>query len=226
MVDKSKYNRDRNRWRRVYGLQRRRPKNLSIEDPEENETVTFDLQRTQKNYNPYIRKKKFPVRPFVIGEYIEGTIAFNNEDTKTHTFSESFTNAPIVVLTVEPANDNSDNIIPFLTNVTKNDINIGLSAPFDGDIRFRAVYSDSYPTIVSSSISGSFTVSATRASVPKNATTFTGSYSELASISEVRNTILDDDLDTVKEVFDVSELKGRLSAPLKKTKTLHIIAVK
>jgi hypothetical protein len=92
-----------------------------------------------------------PPPPIPLGEYDENVIDFTWEETKSVPLNLTFSSEPIVTLQILPA-FGYENIIAFLGNVSSNNITINLSAPHSGQIVYRAIYSATYPTLVSRSI--------------------------------------------------------------------------
>jgi hypothetical protein len=79
------------------------------------------------------------------GLYEEYTATFNKEESKTISFLISFPVAPIVVLE-QISGDVTIN--PYVVSVSTTTLVIGVSAPFVGIIKYRAVYNNSYPVYV------------------------------------------------------------------------------
>lgn len=180
-----KYGLNRNLWRRVYGRTRQKPRVVQFFDSGSQKTISTDLTKTFRHRDYFniqgINRKislfDLPSISSSLAEYEEGLVAFNNESSKTASFSTSFTNAPYVVYTVEPAGNNSDNVNVFGISVpTLTQMFIGLSAPFSGNVRYRAVYSPSYPIAASSPYTGSMQIYAGEVDIT-NATSYTASFS-------------------------------------------------
>lgn len=171
MADESnKYGNNRNLWRKVYGFKRRKPETTQLVDSNTGVTFSFDLQQTLRHRDFFIIRSSATasvvVPPEIIfAEYDEGLVSFNNTDTALTAFSFCFSNTPdAVVLSVEPGSNFDDNIIPYGVTFNSCSMSIGLSAPYSGAVRYRAVYSSTgYPATVSSSFepsSGVFQVAA------------------------------------------------------------------
>lgn len=171
MVDdprNNKYAANRNAWRRVYPRARRKPVVETFVETLTAVTFSYDLNKTYR-HRDFFLIKNIPSGTYgaevILAEYDEGLINFNNSDFQIQGFSTCFSQIPdAVVLTVEPASNNSHNIIPYGLSFTACSMSIGLSANFSGSIRYRAVYSSTgYPAIVTSSFapgSGAFAVMA------------------------------------------------------------------
>lgn len=175
MADDSKYGKNRNLWRKVYGFRRRKPVQKTLVDANTGVTFSYDLQTTLRHRDFFIIQTNatasaiqiIPPEPPTssLGEYDEGLISFANSDTETANFTSCFSAAPdAVVLTIEPTGNDDENIIPYGISFNECSMSVGLSAPFNGNVRYRAVYSSTgYPVEVTSAYepgSGSFYVSA------------------------------------------------------------------
>lgn len=226
--DNSRYGRNRNLWRRVYSFRRRKPIRETLVDSETGVTFSYNLQETLRHRDFFIIRSSATASAVVpvanIGEYDEGLIFFNNTDSAIASFSSCFTNTPdAVVLTVEPSPNNDDYIIPYGITFDSCSMSIGLSAPFSGNIRYRAVYSpDGYPADVSSSFapaSGSFQVSAGHITASL-ATDYTASYAAGSNIQFFAKTAwdffgnFDNDVFISEDNVTDSSTEGTISAPL------------
>lgn len=92
-----------------------------------------------------------PTPPTPPAEYDENVIDFTWEESKSTSFSFTFSSTPIVTLEVLPS-DGLENIVAFLGNVTSTGLTVNVSAPHTGQIVYRAINASSYPTVVSRSV--------------------------------------------------------------------------
>lgn len=103
--------RDRNRFRKVYQYLRKKPRN----------TYFFDKPTTLEAF--YIDFSQ----PVTTGTYV---------------FTEKFDSVPYVTATAGSGDtvNNQDDVNVFITSVTKFEVTIEVSAPFDGRVYFQAMY--------------------------------------------------------------------------------------
>lgn len=170
MANDTKYGKNRNLWRRVYGFKRRKPVTKQFVDSNTGVTFSLDLQNTLRHRDYFIIQTTATASittpsTAALGQYDEGLISFNNADYAVSSFNFCFSNTPdAVVLTVEPGSNFDDNVIAYGLTFNSCSMSIGLSAPYSGSVRYRAVYSSTgYPVDVTSSFapsSGTFQVSA------------------------------------------------------------------
>ena len=92
-----------------------------------------------------------PPPPIPPAEYDENVIDFTWEESKSTSFTFTFSATPIVTLEVLPS-DGLENIVAFLGNVTTTGITVNVSAPHTGQIVYRAINASSYPTVISRSV--------------------------------------------------------------------------
>lgn len=92
-----------------------------------------------------------PSPPILLAEYDENVIDFTWEESKSTSFTFTFSATPIVTLEVLPS-DGLENIVAFLGNVTTTGITVNVSAPHTGQIVYRAINASSYPTVISRSV--------------------------------------------------------------------------
>jgi hypothetical protein len=182
--------RNPNLFRKTYGFIRRKPDVYTFVDVGSGVTRSFDFQKIIRDRDFFVVDKLFVSIPPTgstpsYGEYDEGIVAFNFTDNETQLFNFTFSSTPYVVFSIaEPADEPDiegwENIIAYGLAVSTTGFDIGTSAPYAGNIRYRAVYSDTYPVVVTSSFTGSaFMVSANAVTV--SGTEFDISYSELTS---------------------------------------------
>lgn len=177
----------RNLWRKVYGYQNNKPQVVSIVDPQTQVTYSLDLNKTLRHRDYFIIKgvnsgTQLVETGSVITEYDEGVYAINSlTDQGTGSFNFTFSSNPYVVLTVESASLYGESLNLFGGNITTSGFTFGLSAPFTGSIRWRAIYATSYPAYVTSAYTASITASA-GAVAPLGQTYYTASFATLPGV--------------------------------------------
>lgn len=190
--------RNPNLFRKTYGYIRRKPDTYSFVDVGSGLTRSFDFQKVVRDRDFFVVDNggglsvvattptgSTPTSSVDYGEYDEGVVAFSFTDTATQSFNFTFSSTPYVVFSIaEPADSPTiegwENIIAYGLSVSTTGFDIGTSAPYAGNIRYRAVYASTYPAIVTSSFTGSaFMVSATSSVTNGNA--FDISYAQLTS---------------------------------------------
>lgn len=111
----------------------------------------LDLNRFEIHRDLFVITTRIAGKPegssYPIGTYEDDIVVFSNESTKTVTFSQTFSQAPIVVINLED-NSGFENVVAYLTAVSSTQISIGLSANYSGNVRYRAVYAAQYPALV------------------------------------------------------------------------------
>jgi len=241
VANRTKYGKNRQLWRRTYGTRRRKPDIAEFVDPVTETTVSYDLNRTLRHRDYFIIKTFAPLdtitpTPTYYAEYDEGLISFSGTDSAILGFNFCFGNTPdAVVLTVEgsASGDNSNYIIPYGITFNSCSMSIGLSAPYVGDIRYRAVYStQGYPVLAVSVLepaSGNLLVYAGVVSGTA-ATSYTASYSGLGSVPSTfyktpwdTYSNFDVDVNITQETATTVATSGEISAPL--SSPIHFIAV-
>lgn len=174
-------------WRKVYGYQNSKPQVVTVIDPLSNVTRSLDLSKTLRHRDFFIINAIASASvsgitsgsAYAIAQYDEGLINFSSiRDTGTGSFAFTFSSVPIVVLSVESASLYGGNLNVFGFNITTTQFTFGLSAPFTGSIRYRAIYSPTYPALASSSYTASITASA-NISNPLGNYAFTASFADL-----------------------------------------------
>lgn len=145
--DSERYGINKNLWRKTYGYSRRKPRIIQFFDSGSQSSSSLDQSNTYRHRDLYVIKGinrqeggfVLPEPPPVTASYEEGLVSFSGECEKSFDFVGVFPSDPIVVFTVEPTVNDSDNInihghaLPSVTGA-----NISLSAPFTGNIRYRA----------------------------------------------------------------------------------------
>lgn len=129
----------------------------------------------------------FPPMPplaLPIAEYDEGFVAVTAATSVTITFGITFSSPPIFVA---EADDLSVNVFgttaPSTTGIT-----VQFSAPFTGNIHYRAAYSPTYPAYASSIYSPNLVISANTITVPDANTTQNVSYTTLPGLPTIIRT--------------------------------------
>jgi len=224
--NRSKYGRNRQLWRKVYGPRRRKPETTSYVDIPTQKEITIDLHRTLRHRDFYIVKSSFNKSNLTLAEFDEGLIAFTGGTSATANFKFCFSSTPdAVVLTVDAPGDSSEYIIPYGITFNSCSMSIGLSAPFNGNIRYRAAYSSTgYPALVTSSLAPStvlrIAAGQVTASLPP-VTAYTASFGTLirAPSNFFRTTwdelsTFDNDVNLTLESSTTSGAIGEISAPL------------
>lgn len=234
--NQSKYGANRNVWRKYYpiGAPRREPQVVALVDTETNSSYSLNLQTTIRHRDffkiIYYATGSFSsgsvVPPVTLGEYDEGLITFNNASSGIVFFNFLFSDVPYIVLTIEdstPSTLSQSNINVFGIEKNNQYCNVGLSAPFSGTVRYRAVYSPAYPAYFTSSYTGSiFTASAGAAGVNWSSE-YTASFSALVggAPTQFRSTpwdglfgqLADVALDPDETSFTATSANGTISAP-------------
>lgn len=193
-----KYGSNRNLWRKSYipGV-RRPPEIATIIVPDTDVTYSIDLNKTVRHRDFF---RIIDVQPLnrdssgggiIFGEYDEDLIHFNNETSKTFNFNIVFSSTPTLVFTMEyPASGvnsflaGTENIIPYGISKSINSASLGLSAPYSGTVRYRAVYSSFYPVNCTSFFTSSIFCSAGEF-IPANESAYTASYTDLGSSANI-----------------------------------------
>lgn len=234
MSSDERYGISANKWRRVYGRTRRKPHIIEYVDSGSQETVRVDLNKTYR-HRDYFQIKGIN-RPTAFWHpptgssalYEEGLVTFAGETEMTVPFVASFPTAPVVVYTVETVGDDTENINVFGTAVpTTTDMFIGLSAPFTGDIRYRAAYAPTYPKNATSIYTGSMEIDAGAVDIT-DATEYTASYSLTPGTIEFRATFHDSlsnsesNTGMLNDAYDETESTNSLTAP--SSGKIHFIA--
>ena len=136
-----------NRNKRTYSYNRSQPPRIVGGVDITAETVGssyFELDTAQEQGTP-------PIPPIPPAEYDENVIDFTWEESKSTSFTFTFSATPIVTLEVLPSNG-LENIVAFLGNVTTTGITVNVSAPHTGQIVYRAINASSYPRVISRSV--------------------------------------------------------------------------
>lgn len=245
MSDLSRYTRNRSLWKKVSSQHvRQKPRIELLVDQVTEVSYSLDLTKITRFRSPYLIPKGYHfVQPlsFVTGEYEEGIIDVNGSDYEFFEFMSPFSGTPNVVLTLENISISGSNNV-FAINVATGSFSYALSAEFYGQIRYRAIYSPSYPALVSSSYSSSFVACAGAISTDvSNSATFNATFNTgfEAGIRETRTTPnfigdqytdpIDANVATtslyVENLFDYGIISGSVSAPLSNLSEIHYLTV-
>lgn len=166
----------------MYGYAPNKPQVVAIIDSQTQTTYSLDLNRTVRHRDYFIIKDVLSGAiegGITYAEYDEGLITFATpSDVGTGSFSFSFSSNPIITLTVESASLNGENVNVYGYNFSTTGFTFGTSAPFVGTIRYRAIYSPTYPANATSIYTGSMLVSAGEQTVAGVAN-YTASFSAL-----------------------------------------------
>lgn len=83
------------------------------------------------------------------GEYEEQTYSFSSFSTGSSlSFLNSFSAKPIVSVEILSSSNSLQNVSYFLKNISSTGFNIEFSSEFSGSVKYRAIYSSTYPAIV------------------------------------------------------------------------------
>lgn len=137
------------------------------------------------------------IPPVIVAEYDEDVIDFNWTDAETATFNITFTQNPYLTLEILPASG-YENVAFFASNLSTTGFIANLSAPFSGQLAYRAIVSPVFPIIVERIVaSASFYYTASAGAIaPSPSFEFTATYSQLAAATSPTHiffTPIDDD---------------------------------
>jgi len=221
--ENKKYERNRNVWRKVLSYERKKPRLNNFTDATTGESFVYDLETTLRHRDYFMLKKAAEIP--LLAEYDEGIVTFSNSSFATVNFTSCFTAMPdAVVLTVDSVADNSDYVIPYGYTFNACSMSIGLSAPFTGNVRYRAIYSSTgYPAMAQSVLvpsSGTFTVAAGYI-IENGNSDYTASFATLANPPTLFyrtpwdfNNNFDDDVVLTEDSSTSNTASGQISAPL------------
>lgn len=227
--------RSRGLWRKVYGYSVNKPQVVSFVDTTTETTMSVDLNRIIRHRDYFYidgitqgRTGSNPEPIFHLAEYDEGLIFVTGSDLGTGSFNFVFSQTPIVVLTPESDPINGENVQVYGLSLNTASFTFGLSAPFYGNIRYRAIYSSSYPAYATSSYTASITASAGSTN-PGGATFYTASFAALPGVPfKFYNTAWDlssnrdVDVALLPQVSGSSTATVEISAPM--SSSVHYIA--
>jgi hypothetical protein len=241
--DNTRYLQNRSLWQKSTTTSRRqKPRAFTFIDGDSLLPTTIDLTKITRSRNAYRVEKSTPsdfVIDFEIGEYEEGLVSFNNESSASFSFATTFSGNPRMVLSSE--SDVSGTFNVFCLSAISDSFQVGVSTVLSGQIRYRAVYSNTYPCRVSSSFSSSFIVSAGAGVSTGNSPDFAGSFTTgiLAPVIESRTTPvfvgdpLVDPIDTNVSVVSftatnavsIGNAVGVVSAPISNLSEINYLVV-
>jgi hypothetical protein len=144
----------KSRLRRTYGYERYEPRPETIVY-NDGTTRLIDLTKFSIDRQYYLlagpiqfnSSSSSSTLPF--GEYEEFTYAFSSFATGSSiSFLTPFTVKPILTVEINDSTNNLQNVSFFLKNVSETSFNIEFSSQFSGSIKYRAIYSSTYPAIV------------------------------------------------------------------------------
>lgn len=236
MSNDEKYGgRSRGLWRKVYGYQNNKPQVVAFVDTATNTTMSLDLNRTFRHRDFFFIDsiiqgitESVPLPVASLAEYDEGVVSMSNTDLGVGYFNFNFTENPIIVLTVDSASQYNENVIIYGLSRNTASFTFGTSAPFDGTIRYRAIYSASYPAYATSSFTSSITASAGSTN-PGGLSYYTASFAALPDVpfkflqtAWDLDSNMDVDVDLQAETSSSSGATIEISAPM--SSSIHYIA--
>jgi len=180
----------RNLWRKVYGYHNNKPQVVSIVDPQTQVTYSLDLNKTLRHRDFFIINGVNSGSQVIItssfafatAEYSEGIFTLPSLGTSgTGSFGFTFSHQPYVVLSVESASIYGGNLNLYGGNITTTGFTFDFSAPFSGSIRWRAIYSPTYPAVATSAYTASITASAGSVA-PGGKSFYTASFATLPGL--------------------------------------------
>lgn len=182
-------NRAKNLWRKVYGYRNYQPSETTIVEADTGVTYSIDLNKTIRHRDYFIidgyvgpliaSQGGTSSSPYPTAEYDEGLFYITEESSFNQVyFSFMFSSTPIVVLTVESASRGGTNLQLYGKTTLTDQFFFETSAPFSGTIRYRAIYSPTYPALATTAYTTSITASAGTTN-GGGATYYTASYSAL-----------------------------------------------
>lgn len=175
-------------WRKVYGYQNTKPELVAVVDISTSTTRSIDLNKTIRHRDFYFidgitANYEVTVAPTgsLLAEYDEGLVNVNTTNLSyTGNFNFTFSNTPIIVLSIENAALYGNNLNVFGFSVDASQFSFGFSSDFSGSIRYRAINAASYPAYATSVYTASITASAGTA-LPGGLSYYTASFAALLS---------------------------------------------
>lgn len=176
-----------------------------------------------------------PIPPPIVAEYDEDVIEFDWTDTETVTFNITFSQNPYLTLEVLPA-DGFENIAFFANNLSTTGFVANISAPFSGQLVYRAIVSPAFPVVIERVVvSSSFYYTASAGSLPVSSNSeFVATYNQMAPVTyptHVFFTPIDDNNNGDASVaivstgsFGLTTTEVTYSAPV--YNSIHYLAVK
>ena len=170
-----------------------------------------------------------------LAQYDEDVINFTGTDIKSVGFNITFTGNPYLTLEVLPASG-YENIAFFTSNITTTGFTASLSAPFNGQLVYRALYtSASFPVIIARfAVSTSFYYTASAGILPSSsADTFVATYAAVygGPPDHIFFTPFDDDNNgdadvALEETGSMGTLSTTLTYSAPVYNSIHYLAVK
>jgi len=122
-----------------------------------------------------------PPPPPIVAQYDEDVIEFDSTDTESVSFNITFSQNPYLTLEVLPA-AGYENISFFANNMSTTGFIANLSAPFSGQLVYRAIVSPTFPVVIERVVvSGSFYYTASAGIIPASSNSeFIATYAQLA----------------------------------------------
>jgi hypothetical protein len=232
------YSSGRNKRRKTYGYERTTPDVVNVVI--DNVTRSFDKNTVVIHRDFFLIRDVFSSSftsgstPVVYAEYDEDYISFNNTTVNSRSFNITFTGTPYVTLVVEPpSGSNGGNIITFLDSHSTTQLTVGVSAPYSGNVRYRAIYSATWPAFVQRNVLEPtlyYTASAGFVDLTYQ-TGFTASYTSVGSVpSYVFISTYDNNNNNQADVafvltssYSTTAVSGNVSAPM--TDRIYYMAI-
>lgn len=175
-----------NRKKKTYSLNRSQPSKV-IATYVNGKVEYFDETLTGVDSPFYLLSQPVsqgPPPPPPPPEYDEDVIDFSWTDTETVTFNTTFSKKPYITLEVLPA-DGFENIAFFASNLSKTGFVANVSAPFSGQIVYRALVTYAFPVIIERIVvSSSVYYTASAGIIPASSNdTFVASYTAVDGLN-------------------------------------------
>ena len=229
-----------NRKKKTYSLNRSQPSKV-IATIVDGKVEYFDETLVTVD-NPYYQLQTAtsqglppPPPPPPPAEYDEDVIEFDWTDTEVATFNITFSQNPYLTLEVLPA-EGFENIAFFANNLSTTGFIAHVSAPFSGQIVYRAIVSPVFPVVIERVVvSSSFYYTASAGKIPESSNSeFVATYNQLFPATYPTNlffTPIDDNNNGDAGVaivatgsFGLTSTEVSYSAPV--YNSIHYLAVK
>jgi hypothetical protein len=223
-----KYGRNRNLWRKTYGYSNNKPTNVQLVDQINQVSYSLNLDSIVRHRDYFIIKDipsgsiyVAPTQSVTYAEYDEGLIPFNwlDGESKLQNFHFTFSANPYVALTVDDDGTNLSNIIAYGISYSTTGVYVGISAPFSGNIRYRAIRAPSYPAYVTSAYTTSYMTASAGSVYVNNAEQYYSIFGLLPGLpAHVYQTAWDSsnntsDININTEIVTNNYISSSLSAP-------------
>jgi hypothetical protein len=230
-----------NRKKKTYSLQRSQPSKI-VATVVDGKVEYFDETLTAVD-NPYyvlnqtVSQGIAPPPPPVLAEYDEDVIDFLWTDTESATFNLTggFSSVPYLTLEVLPA-EGFENIAFFASNLSTNGFTANVSAPFSGQLVYRALVTPSFPVIIERIVvSSSFYYTASAGILPASSNdTFVATYTSVDGVNppdHIFFTPVDDDNNgdagvALEETGSMTATSTALSYSAPVYNSIHYLVVK